>query len=135
MALAQVIRKELRFLDLTILTVEWFEQIVPLFEEILHERMKYFRLDGKPRVGREYQTYVNCPLPTLEDRLLFILVYMKNNPLQVLPGELFGMPQEYCEPVDSYLIICVATHDEKPWRCACSLTGSIGQAAGLARVD
>lgn len=90
---AEVSRKELRFLDLTSLTVEEFEQIVPVFEEIFHERMKYFRLDRKPRVGREYQTYVNCPLPTPEDRLLFILVYMKNNPLQVLQGELFGMPQ------------------------------------------
>ncbi len=55
--------------------------------------MKSFRLDGKPRVGREYQTYSNCPLPTPEDRLLFILVYLKNNPLQVIQGELFGMPQ------------------------------------------
>lgn len=90
---AEVSRKELRFLDLTSLTVEEFEQIVPVFEEIFHERMKYFRLDGKPRVGREYQTYANCPLPTPEDRLLFVLVYMKNNPLQVLQGELFGMPQ------------------------------------------
>ena len=55
--------------------------------------MKKFRLDGKPRTGREYQTYLNCPLPTPEDRLLFILVYLKNNPLQVMQGELFGMPQ------------------------------------------
>jgi len=55
--------------------------------------MKYFRLDGKPRIGREYQTYVNCPLLTPEDRLFFILVYMKNNPLQVLQGQIFGMPQ------------------------------------------
>lgn len=93
MRYAEVSRKELRFLDLTSLTVEEFQQLLPVFEEKFRERMKYFRLDGKPRVGREYQTYVNCPLPTPEDRLLFILVYMKNNPLQVLQGELFGMPQ------------------------------------------
>jgi hypothetical protein len=75
------------------LTVEEFQQILPVFDEMFCERMKYSRLDGKLRVGREYRTYVNCPLPTPEDRLLFILVYMKNNPLQVLQGELFGMPQ------------------------------------------
>ena len=56
---AEVSRKELRFLDLTSLTVEEFEQIVPVFEEVFHERMKYFRLDGKPRVGREYQTLLD----------------------------------------------------------------------------
>jgi hypothetical protein len=32
-------------------------------------------------------------LPTPEDRLLFILVYLKTNNLQVVQGELFGMPQ------------------------------------------
>src|SRR5437763_8309992 len=55
--------------------------------------MKHLCLDGKPRIGREYQTYSNCPLPTPEDRLLFILVYLKTNNLQVVQGELFGMPQ------------------------------------------
>jgi hypothetical protein len=55
--------------------------------------MKILRLDGKPRIGRKHQTYVNCPLPTPEDRLLFILVYLKTNNLQVIQGELFGMPQ------------------------------------------
>lgn len=93
MRYAEVSRKELKFLDLTSLTVEEFQQLLPVFEEKFRERMKKIRLDGMPRVGREYRTYSNCPLPTPEDRLLFILVYMKNNPLQVMQGELFGMPQ------------------------------------------
>ena len=93
MSYAEVSQKELRFLDLTSLTVEEFQQLLPVFEEEFRERMKYFRLDGKPRLGREYQTYSNCPLPTPEDRLFFILIYMKNNPLQVLQGQMFGMPQ------------------------------------------
>jgi len=93
MRYAEVSQKELKFLDLTSLTVEEFQLLVPVFEKEFRERMKKFRLDGKPRAGREYQTYSNCPLPTPEDRLLFILVYLKNNPLQVMQGELFGMPQ------------------------------------------
>jgi len=55
--------------------------------------MKEWRLDGKRRSGRGYTTYANCPLPTSEDRLLFILVYLKTNVLQVMQGELFAMPQ------------------------------------------
>src|SRR5947207_14744820 len=35
----------------------------------------------------------NCPLPAPEDRLLFILVYLKTNPLQVAHGIMFGLPQ------------------------------------------
>ena len=93
MRYAEVSQKELKFLDLTSLTVEEFQLLVPVFEKEFRERMKKFRLDGKQRAGREYQTYSNCPLPTPEDRLLFILVYLKNNPLQVMQGELFGMPQ------------------------------------------
>jgi DDE superfamily endonuclease len=78
---------------MTSLTVEEFQQLLPAFEEAFQERMKDWCLDGKKRLGRRYITYANCPLPTPEDRLLFILVYLKNNSLQVLHGELFGMPQ------------------------------------------
>jgi hypothetical protein len=90
---AEISQKDMKFLDFTSLTVEEFEQLVPVFEKNYQERMKYLRLDGKPRSGREYQTYSNCPLPSPEDRLLFILVYLKTNNLQVVQGELFGMPQ------------------------------------------
>jgi hypothetical protein len=37
--------------------------------------------------------YQNCPLPTPEDRLLFILAYVKTYSLQVVQGRLFGMGQ------------------------------------------
>ena len=55
--------------------------------------MTKWRLDGKPRTKRSYTTYENCPLPTAEDRLLFVLGYVKGNPLQSNHGLLFGMAQ------------------------------------------
>jgi hypothetical protein len=90
---AEVRRQERKFLDLTSLTVEAFDQLVPSFEEAFQERMKEWCLDGKKRIGRVYTSYANSPLPTPEDRLLFILVYLKTNPLQVVQGQLFGLPQ------------------------------------------
>lgn len=93
MRYADISQKDMKFLDFTSLTVEEFEQLVSEFEKNYQERMKYWRLDGKSRTGRGYQTYSNCPLPSPEDRLLFILVYLKTNNLQVVQGELFGMPQ------------------------------------------
>ena len=69
---AEESRREREFLDLTSLTVEEFEHLVPRFEQAFQERMKAWCLDGKPRSGRPYTTYANCPLPTPEDRLLFI---------------------------------------------------------------
>jgi hypothetical protein len=61
---AQVSQRELKFLDLTSLTLEEFGQLVPSFEEAFQARMKEWRLDGKRRSGRGYTTYANCPLPT-----------------------------------------------------------------------
>ena len=55
--------------------------------------MAQWRFDGQPRTARRYTTYKNCPLPTPEDRLLFILAYLKTYPLQVVQGRLFGMDQ------------------------------------------
>jgi hypothetical protein len=50
-------------------------------------------MDGKPRTARRFTVYKNCPLPTPEDRLLFILTYLKTYALQVVQGRLFGMVQ------------------------------------------
>jgi Helix-turn-helix of DDE superfamily endonuclease len=78
-------------LDLTSLTVDEFQRLVPPFEAALQTHMARWRLDGQPRTARRYTTYTNCPLPTPEDQLLFILVYLKTYPLQVVQGRLFGM--------------------------------------------
>jgi hypothetical protein len=80
-------------LDLTSLTVEEFQQLVPPFEAAFQAYMAHWRFDGQPRTARRYTTYKNCPLPTPEDRLLFILVYLKTYALQVVHGRLFGLPQ------------------------------------------
>jgi hypothetical protein len=80
-------------LDLTSLTLDEFQRLVLPFEAAFEAHMAAWRLDGRPRTARRYTTYTNCPLPTPEDRLLFILVYLKTYPLQVVQGRLFGMGQ------------------------------------------
>jgi hypothetical protein len=81
------------FLDFTSLTLEEFQTLVPPFETAFHAHMAMWRLDGKPRTTRQFTVYKNCPLPTPEDRLFFILVYLKTYALQVVQGRLFGMGQ------------------------------------------
>ena len=81
------------FLDLTSLTRDEFQQLVPPFEAAFQAHMAAWRLDGKPRTARRFSVYQNCPLPTPEDRLLFILTYVKTYSLQVVQGRLFGMGQ------------------------------------------
>ncbi len=81
------------FLDLTSLTLEEFQQLIPPFEAAFHAHMAAWRLDGKPRTARQFSVYKNCPLPTPEDRLVFLLTYLKTYSLQVVQGRLFGMGQ------------------------------------------
>src|SRR5439155_12022775 len=85
--------RPLEFLDLTSLTLDEFQQLVPPFEAAFQAHMAAWRLDGKPRTARQFRVYKNCPLPTPEDRLFFILTYLKTYALQVLQGRLFGMGQ------------------------------------------
>ena len=90
---SDLVDKPITVLDMTSLTSEEFELLVPLLEAAFQAHMALWRLDGKPRVARKYTTYKNCPLPTPEDRLLFMLIYLKTNPLQVAHGLMFGLPQ------------------------------------------
>ena len=81
------------FLDFTSLTLEEFQTLVPPFETAFQAHRAMWRLDGKPRTTRQFTVYKNCPLPTPENRLFFILVYLKTYALQVGQGRLFGMGQ------------------------------------------
>lgn len=82
-----------RILDLTSLTVEEFEVLVPTFDQAFLARMDEWTLDGKPRTARSYTQYKTCPLPTPQDRLLFILCYLKQASTQSFHGTVFGMGQ------------------------------------------
>ena len=63
------------FLDFTSLTLDEFQLLVPPFAAAFQAHMAVWCLDGKPRAARRFTVYKNCPLPTPEDRLFFILVY------------------------------------------------------------
>jgi len=82
-----------QILNLTSLTVEQFEQLVEPFERAFVRHMNLWTMEGKPRTARAYTAYANSPLPTPEDRLLFLLCYLKVASLQVAHAALFGMTQ------------------------------------------
>jgi hypothetical protein len=122
-------------LDLTSLTVAEFQQLVPPFEAAFQAHMAEWRLDGQPRTARRYTTYRNCPLLTPEDRLLFILVYLKTYALQVVQGRLFGMGQSKAHQWIHVLLVVLQTTlrtlGDAPTR---SLT-ALAQRIGVAEVD
>src|SRR5207245_9600742 len=83
--------RPMEFLDFTSVTLDEFQQLVPPFETAFQCHMAAWGMDGKPRTARRFTVYKNCPLPTPEDRLLFILPYVKSYVLQVVQGRLFVM--------------------------------------------
>jgi hypothetical protein len=65
------------FLDFTSLTLDEFQQLVPPFEAAYQALLAAWRLAGQPRTARRFTVYKHCPLPTPEDRLVFLLTYLK----------------------------------------------------------
>ena len=88
-----VVGRETQLLDLTSLTSEEFTSIVEPFEQAFQEHMQQWTMTGKPRKERSFSVYTNCPLPTPEDRLLFVLSYLKHAPRQAYHGATFGLIQ------------------------------------------
>ena len=117
-------------LDLTSLTLDEFHQLIPPFEAAFQAHMAEWRLDGKPRTARRYTTYTNCPLPTPQDRLLFILVYLKTNSLQVVQGRLFNMVQgkanQWIHVLLPVLLNTLRTLGDAPARSVAELAHRLG---------
>src|SRR3989441_707926 len=122
--------RPMEFLDFTSLTLDEFQQLVPPFETAFHARMAAWRMDGKPRTARRFTVYKSCPLPTPEDRPLFILVYLKTYALQVVHGRLFGMVQgktnQWIHVLLPALLAALRTLGDAPARSLAALAQRLG---------
>ncbi len=122
--------RPMEFLDFTSLTLEEFEVLVPPFEAAFQAHMAAWRLDGKPRTARQFAVYKNCPLPTAEDRLFFLLTYLKTYALQVVHGRLFGMGQskanQWIHVLLPALLAALRTLGDAPARSLTALAQRLG---------
>jgi Helix-turn-helix of DDE superfamily endonuclease len=122
--------RPVEFLDFTSLTLDEFQQLVPPFEAAFQAHMAAWRLDGRPRTARQFSVYKNCPLPTPEDRLCFILTYLKTYSLQVVQGRLFGMGQskanQWIHVLLPALLAALRTLGDAPTRSLATLAQRLG---------
>ena len=118
------------FLDVTSLTLEEFQILIPPFEAAFQAHMAAWRLDGKPRTARQFAVYKNCPLPTPDDRLFFLLTYLKTYSLQVVHGRLFGMVQgkanQWIHVLLPVLLAALRTLGDAPARSLAALAQRLG---------
>jgi hypothetical protein len=90
---SELVKSETKFLALTGYTHDEFQALLPYFAKRFEAYVADYTLTGQPRTRRGYIAYANSPLPTIEDKLLFILSSLKTNNLQSVQAELFGMHQ------------------------------------------
>jgi Helix-turn-helix of DDE superfamily endonuclease len=133
---ADVASRPTEFLDFTSLTLEEFQLLVPPFEATFQAHMAVWRFDGTPRTARRFTVYKNCPLPTPEDRLFFLLTYLKTYTLQVVQGRLFGLPQckanQWIHVLLPVLLTALRTLGDAPTRSLAALAQQLGVTVGEA---
>jgi hypothetical protein len=87
--------------------------------------MRLWCLDGTPRTNRRFSVYRTCPLATPEDRLFFLLTYLKTYTLQVVQGRLFGMGQskanQWIHVLLPALLAALRDLGDAPTRCLTAL--------------
>jgi len=70
-----------------------FQALLPHVEQAFAMSLGTRTIDGQPGTSRRYRPSVTCPLPTMSDKLLFILSSVTHHPIQALQGQLLGMSQ------------------------------------------
>jgi hypothetical protein len=81
-----------QFLSLTGFTPNEFDELLLGFRNEWEDYSNHFTLGGKPRQRIALPRKTNV-LPGVQDKLLFILVYLKTFPLQELQAATFSMTQ------------------------------------------
>jgi hypothetical protein len=96
------------------LSVEQFKELLPYFADAHQEYFSQYDMTRTFRNNRRsFTVYKNSPLPSVEERLFFILVYLKNNPLQEYHAACFDMDQKHCNSFIHvlYRILELCLHD------------------------
>jgi len=89
------------FRALTSLTPLEFDQLLPAFAKAWQAHLDEADTQRKRKRKRKRGGGRKAHLLTLEDKLLFILVYIKVYPLQVVQGQLFGLSSRSSQHLDS----------------------------------
>jgi hypothetical protein len=91
------LKNPVRFVAMTGYSIEQFSMLLPCFDKAHQQYFSRHDLRGKKkRELRKFVIYSNSPLPTVADRLAFILSFKKLNPIQEQQADWFDMTQKQC---------------------------------------
>lgn len=120
--------KAARLLKLTGLTPEEFEGLSARMSPLWDKFIRRYTLEGKPRQRLVQKERKNSTLPTIEDKLLFLLYELRNYPTQEVLATQFGMEQPHASMWLKLLrpILQEALHGELPERYGEKISKAIG---------
>lgn len=84
-----------QFKAVTSFSVEEFDDLLALFSPVWNHYIERFNLDGSVR-RRKYSPRAQDQLPTTQEKLFFILYYLKQNPIQEALAASFDLTQDMC---------------------------------------
>ena len=85
-------KRPVQFLGINGLTIADFDFLLPHFKIEWDNYNDIFTLEGKPRQRKSYSR-TDSILPKVSDKLFFVLIYLKTNPLQEQHAASFQMTQ------------------------------------------
>lgn len=97
-------KHEGNFLSLTSLTVIEFEHLLQYFEPLWEKRYRHYTLEGGLRKNPAFKEHGNALLKGTAQKLFFLLVYLKNNPLQTFQAASFGVSQPKVSAMTRWLL-------------------------------
>ncbi len=124
-------KNPVRFVAMTGYRMEDFLGLLPYFEKAHQQYFSRHDVSGEVKKQlRKFVIYSNSPLPTVADRLAFILSFKKLNPIQEQQADWFNMTQKQCNEFIHSLTI--ALEDALEDACAMPATTEEGLAEKLA---
>ena len=89
----EILLNRRNFLSLTSVEPEEFNYLLDFFTPLWERYARYHTTEGKKRKIITSQEHKSAQLQGTGQKLFFLLVYLKNNPLQTFQGATFGVSQ------------------------------------------
>lgn len=90
---AKLVKNPSLFRSFTGLRIEAFQELLPAFEDAYDDDLAYRDSQKNRPRQRQRGGGRSSQIPEMEDKLVFILVYFRFYPVQILQGFLFGLRQ------------------------------------------
>jgi hypothetical protein len=123
-----------QLLSLTSLTSQEFMSLLEEFDTLWQQQHQHLDLKGAARKLPKFKEHASMSLKGSYDKLMFVLIYLKQNPTQQLLGYLFGMSQgkvsQWLRLLLPLLAKALDRHKVLPSRCSHHLYATLRVLAG-----